>query len=190
MSNSGHQVWNIPNILSMIRLLLVPPTVALIVLNKMVPALILFLVACATDLLDGWIARHYNMKTVLGTWLDPLADKLMAICVLVSFTLVEAQILPWYVTLAILLKEMLMLIGGIFVVYNGYATPSNRWGKLAALVLNVCIGAGFLYEYFTPWYLYATYVALVLVWAAFIQYAIKNMPMVFHKNTQSGADEE
>lgn len=58
--------FNLPNILSIIRILLVPVALVLIFKDKMVAALIVFLVACLTDLADGYIARHYNLITENG----------------------------------------------------------------------------------------------------------------------------
>jgi len=173
---------NIPNILTVFRLCMVPVVVILIAQDQMITALVCFLIACGTDLLDGYIARKYGLVTKLGIWLDPLADKLMALCVLITFTC--RGIFPLWVTLIVLVKELLMLIGGLIVLRKGYSTPSNRFGKAAALLLNVCLGSGFLYQYFAPYYLYATYIVLAVVVAAFIQYAVKNGHLVFAKPAQ------
>ncbi len=178
---------NLPNVLTMIRLLLIPVTIVLIVEDEMIWAFAVFITACLTDLLDGYIARKYNKKTKLGTWLDPLADKLMAVSVIVVFTI--RGILPWFVMAIVFLKELLMLIGGFIVLRKGSVTPSNKFGKIAALLLNISIAAGFMYQYWSPWYLYATYVALVAVVVAFIQYAIINGHLVFEKK-EKGKDEE
>lgn len=178
---------NLPNILTFIRLLLIPATIALILQDQMIWAFVVFLVACLTDLLDGYIARTFNKMTRLGTWLDPLADKLMAVSVIVAFTI--RGILPWFVMAIVFIKELLLLIGGFIVLRKGGATPSNKYGKIAALILNISIASGFMYQYWSPWYLYATYVALVFVVVAFIQYAIVNGHLVFEKK-EKGEDKE
>ena len=77
--------FNVPNILSMIRLCMIPATVILIVYDRLLWGLAVFITAELTDLLDGYIARKYNLITKLGSWLDPLADKLMALAVLITF---------------------------------------------------------------------------------------------------------
>ena len=178
---------NLPNILTFMRLLLIPVTIVLILQDEMVWAFAVFIAACLTDLLDGYIARKYNKMTKLGTWLDPLADKLMAVSVIVVFTI--EGILPWFVMAVVFVKELLMLIGGFIVLRKGSVTPSNKYGKIAALILNISIASGFMYQYWSPWYLYATYIALVAVVVAFIQYAIVNGHLVFEKK-EKGEDEE
>lgn len=169
--NKNEKIITIPNILSFIRLMLIPVVVILIDSDEMIPALIVFLLACATDVIDGFIARHYHLQTRLGTWLDPLADKLMAICVLLIFT--NKKIFPMFVLVTILLKELLMLIGGGMAIKNGHTVPSNVFGKIAAAMLNTCIGSGFLNEYLYPYYMWATYITLGAVIFAFVQYAVK-----------------
>ncbi|MBC8538833.1 CDP-alcohol phosphatidyltransferase family protein [Christensenellaceae bacterium NSJ-63] len=175
----SNKVWNLPNVLTMIRLLLIPVTILLILDNQMVFALIVFLTACGTDLLDGYIARKNHLITKLGIWLDPLADKLMAVSVIVTFTI--RGILPPFVMIVVFAKEFLMLLGGVIILGRGHVTPANKFGKIAALLLNISIGSGFLYEYLSPYYLYATYVALAAVIVAFVQYAAKNGHLIFEK---------
>ena len=79
------QIWSIPNLLSMFRILLIPLMVALYWKGRTIAALIVFGVSAASDIADGQIARRFNMVTDLGKMLDPLADKLTqgaaAICV-------------------------------------------------------------------------------------------------------------
>lgn len=169
--NKNEKIITIPNILSFIRLMLIPVVVILVELDEMIPALIVFLLACATDVVDGFIARHYHLQTRLGTWLDPLADKLMAMSVLLMFT--KKKIFPMFVLITILLKELLMLIGGGMAIKNGHTVPSNVFGKIAAAMLNTCIGSGFLNDYLYPYYMWATYITLGVVIFAFVQYAIK-----------------
>ena len=182
MDNTGKttEKWfNIPNILTFFRFALIPLVIILVVQNKMIWALAAFLIACITDLLDGFIARKYNLISKLGIWLDPLADKCMALAVLITFTF--CRIVPFWVTVVILAKEVLMLLGGFFALRNGHSTPSNKYGKIAAFILNVSIAAGFLCNLLYPWYLYAIYVALAATLIAFAQYAIKNVHLCFEK---------
>lgn len=169
---------NLPNLLALLRLLMVPLVVYFIAQEDMLLAGGLFVTACFTDLLDGFIARRYSLTTRLGTWLDPFADKLMAVSVVVTFTV--KGILPWFVTVIIFFKEFLMLLGGFLALKKGYTTPSNIFGKIASLMLNAAIALGFLYRYVTPYYLWWTYVALVGSIAAFIQYAVKNYHLLFN----------
>ena len=168
---------HIPNILSVIRILLIPVTVMLILKGTMTPALIVFLIACFTDLADGHIARKYNFISRTGMWLDPLADKLMAVSVLVTFAV--RDIIPLFVVITIFAKELLMIIGGMIVVSKKRNAPANKFGKFASFLLNTAIGTGFFYLKWSPWYLYGVYVALAFAVFAFVQYAVKNWKLMF-----------
>lgn len=163
---------NVPNALTVLRILMIPVTAVLIFRDSMIWALAVFLLACGTDLLDGYLARKYHLTTKLGIWLDPLADKLMAITVLVCFTV--RGILPLFVPVVIIVKELLLLAGGAVVLRRGAVTPSNKFGKIAALLLNTSIATGFFYQYWAPYYLWGVYVALAVSVFAFVQYAVVN----------------
>ncbi len=173
---------NFPNFLALLRLFLVPVVVYLVTRGNMVLAGIIFLSACFTDLLDGYIARRYHKTTKLGTWLDPLADKLMAVSVIVTFTI--RGIFPVFVMLVIFIKEFLTLLGGLLALKKGAVTPANIFGKIASLALNTAIMGGFLYRYLTPYYLWWTYAALAGSVIAFVQYTVKNRHLIFDKKGQ------
>lgn len=169
--------FNLPNILTMIRIILVPVVLVLIFKDLMIPALIVFLVACFTDLADGYIARQYNLITKTGIWLDPLADKMMAVGVLIAFTV--RGIVPVWVVAVIFAKELIMITGGAILLKKKKSAPSNKFGKIASFLLNASIASGFFYQYWAPYYLYAIYVALVFAVFALVQYGIRNAHMFF-----------
>ncbi len=169
---------NAPNVLTLLRLGLVPVTAILIYFDLMIPALTVYLVACGTDLLDGYIARKHKLVTDAGILLDPLADKLMAIFAIIAFTVPGARgfaVLPPYVLIVMLVKEVLMVGGGIFLYARGFVAPANTFGKIAAFVLNTAVAFNFLYKYVDPWNVYFISFALVLMVAALFQYAYFNM---------------
>jgi cardiolipin synthase len=145
----------------------------LIYFDIMIPALIVFLAACLTDQLDGYIARKHNLKTDEGALLDPLADKLMAIFTVLSFTV--TGVLPVYIIIILLVKELMMIGGGIFLYFKNIVMPANIFGKIAAFTLNTAIGFTFLHKYVAPWHIYFLYFALALMIAALLQYAYLNM---------------
>ncbi|MDL2287845.1 CDP-diacylglycerol--glycerol-3-phosphate 3-phosphatidyltransferase [Oscillospiraceae bacterium OttesenSCG-928-F05] len=126
---------NIPNLLSLFRLMLIPVFVAAFFSggpNAYKYAACVFLFASATDVLDGFIARKFNKITKLGRILDPLADKLMTATVLVC--IVIGEILPVWVICVFVAKELLMLIGGLFM-YGRVkdVMASNVFGKAATV---------------------------------------------------------
>ena len=78
-------ILNLPNALTLLRLLLIPVFVVLMANNRMMPALGVFVFASLTDILDGWIARRYQLVTDFGKLADPLADKLMVLSAIPMF---------------------------------------------------------------------------------------------------------
>lgn len=157
----------IPNILSVIRLIFVGLfAVAFFKYESMLPAGIIALVAALTDVADGYIARKYNMITDLGMILDPLADKLIqaAICLCIGYKY-NLIIIP----LIFILKETLMIIGGIFIVKAGKKIPPSKWyGKLATLVFFTVTIAIMVFD---KWIEKTVAIVLLLVAAAFMLFA-------------------
>ena len=175
------KIVNLPNILALVRLLLVPVVVWLLLSDRTLWAFVCFLAACLTDLLDGYIARRYQLITQLGIFLDPLADKMMAVWVIVAFTV--KGVLPLGVTVVIFVKELLMLLGGLLTAKNSRVVlPSNRFGKIAAFVFNTAIGTCFLHEYL-PFYRVFVYVALAGSVASMVQYAWRSWDKMFPKKS-------
>ncbi len=78
---------NIPNLLTLLRILLVPIVVWAIAQKQMEIALAAFVVAGVTDAVDGYIAKHFNQQTELGAYLDPLADKALIVSIYVSLAI-------------------------------------------------------------------------------------------------------
>ena len=141
--------YNLPNILTYVRLLCVPAFIAVFFavsgenyLNVYV-AFSIFLFASATDLLDGFIARKYSLITDLGKMLDPLADKLLqvsaAVCLCVNEFVQHSSIgmLFLFFPIALGLKEGFMLMWGIRLAKRTIVVHSNVYGKIAAFVNGV-----------------------------------------------------
>ena len=134
---------NIPNILSIIRILLVVVfVVVFFALESPVWALIVFLTAGATDVVDGYLARRFNWITNLGKILDPLADKLMQCTALVCLCIKE--LVPIWFALVFFAKELATLITGLLVIKRRSVVVVSKWyGKTAVclfyLAIFVCI---------------------------------------------------
>ena len=121
---------SVPNLISLIRLALIPLMLWLYLEGKILIAVILVIVSGITDAIDGYIARHFNQITPLGKVLDPLADKLtqlaLCICLLTHFP----AVIPLVVVLVI--KELLMLHWGLRLLKAGRQPFSALWwGKLS-----------------------------------------------------------
>lgn len=121
---------NIPNTLTILRLVLVPVYIAVYFCTgePKTAACAVFVAASITDVLDGFIARKFHMSTKTGQLLDPLADKLMQIAVVVTM-LIDRRLPLWFV-LFLGIKELFMILGGIFLYSKQTFVKSNFAGKL------------------------------------------------------------
>ena len=130
---------HIPNILSVIRIFLVLVFVfVLFVLDSPLWAIIIFLAAGATDVVDGYLARRFNWITNLGKILDPFADKLMQCTVLVCFWI--KGLIPLWFVIPYFAKEVATLVVGAIVIKRRNVVVVSKWyGKAAACLFYVTI---------------------------------------------------
>lgn len=125
---------NLPNALTILRILLIPVYLYIFYSgldNNILFAGFIFILAGITDVLDGYIARKYDLGTELGAVLDPFADKLMTFTILITFAF--SGIIPMWILIAIGIKEFVMIVGGaILYLFKGkQVLPSNQFGKIA-----------------------------------------------------------
>jgi cardiolipin synthase len=102
---------DIPNIISIIRIVLVAPFVVLILQQEFAWALLLFFVAGISDGIDGYLAKHNNWTSRLGSILDPLADKLLLVSSFITLGIVN--ILPLWLVVAVLLRDLVIVSGAL-----------------------------------------------------------------------------
>ncbi len=139
---------NLPNKLTILRIILIPLFTALFFLT-VVPcnflfACIVFCLASITDFLDGYIARKYNLVTNLGKFLDPIADKILVSTALIIMLVpvAEVGILPWYasIAVAIILARELMVSGfRIVAASKGTVLAADKTGKVKTFLQDVSI---------------------------------------------------
>jgi len=122
-------VWTIPNVLTIIRIILIPVFVVLFFKGQKIAALCVFCVASLTDMLDGYLARRLNQITDFGKLFDPLADKLMVLTVMVCQTFWGP--LPLVAVIIVAVKELVMVLGGVFMLSKDVVVYSNYFGKAA-----------------------------------------------------------
>ncbi|MCF8020174.1 MAG: CDP-alcohol phosphatidyltransferase family protein [Vallitaleaceae bacterium] len=139
---------HIPNILSTLRIGMVPLFAYVYfsdLPNAHYMALGIFILAGITDVLDGFLARHYNLITKIGTVLDPLADKLMQLMAITCLAIDEA--IPVWLTLIVVFKELSMIITGIYMYFRKESTvmASNYFGKAATVLFSFAIFITILY---------------------------------------------
>ncbi|MBP2405528.1 CDP-diacylglycerol--glycerol-3-phosphate 3-phosphatidyltransferase [Streptomyces syringium] len=136
-------LWNIANILTMVRLLLVPGFVLLMMHNGGYDpawrsfAWAAFAVAMITDLFDGHLARMYNLVTDFGKIADPIADKAIMGAALICLSVLDD--LPWWVTGVILFREVGITLMRFWVIRHG-VIPASRGGKMKTLAQGVGVG--------------------------------------------------
>jgi cardiolipin synthase len=128
------RVVTIPNVLSMVRLLLIPVFLVLLVLEQYGWALLLIAVSSITDFVDGYIARHFNQITRLGQLLDPAADRLFILSTLVGLGWVG--VLPWWFVAAIVARDVLLLVLGVVLANHRFGPlPVHHLGKMGTFAI-------------------------------------------------------
>ena len=128
----------IPNLLSVIRIILIPVFAVLLLKDYVVAAIIVIIVAELTDLLDGKIARKFNQVSALGKLLDPIADKLSQISIVIVLIVKYWDNAIKYLFMFFIAKEIIMLIGGAVLLSKGLRpVAAEIWGKVATTVFCI-----------------------------------------------------
>lgn len=119
-------VFSLPNLISLGRLFAVPVTIWLILSDAMLVAFWLFVAACLSDAVDGFIAKRFHAETRIGSYLDPLADK--ALLVSVFITLGHAGYLATWLVILVVFRDLLILVGAyLFHLLTQNLTPQPLW---------------------------------------------------------------
>jgi len=136
--------WTIPNMLTLLRVLLVPCFVFFVIQEGSgvrTAALVIFFVAAFTDYLDGRIARMYNQKSAFGDFADPLADKLLVAAALISFVFIPETRVPLWAVLLILAREVLITWLRVSALRRGETMATSFFGKTktAAQMISIVL---------------------------------------------------
>ena len=138
-----HKIITSPNIISMVRMLLVPTFVILYFVDfsyHAVYALAVLVLSGVSDVVDGMIARKFSMISDVGKLLDPLADKLTQVAVVICLASTNRQILPLVVI--VFVKELIMILGALCLFAQGRKPSEAKWwGKLTTVVLYAVLCA-------------------------------------------------
>lgn len=161
-------LWNIANILTMARCVMVPIFVVLAaLLHDQVPGRLLiagvFVLAMLTDLADGHLARSRNLITDFGKIMDPIADKAMTGAALIMLSVWEY--VPWWMTILILVREIGITIMRFTILRYG-ALPANFSGKAKTMVQS--IGITFCLLPFDLWWEPARWIGLAIILVAVV----------------------
>jgi len=164
--------WNVPNVLTMIRLFLVPVYIVLFAIGEKYSALTVFLLASFTDLLDGRIARKYNLITDFGKLMDPLADKVMVVTAMCSMAIGNktiSAVIPWTAVVILFVKELIMVIGSAVMLRYQIVVYSTMVGKVAQCMFIASLVAVYFHDWFVE--LCAGWLMpldLIMMWASIV----------------------
>lgn len=172
---------NLPNKLTTLRVIMIPFFVFFLLWQngenhtfRMI-ALALFIIASLTDLLDGKIARKYNLVTNFGKFMDPLADKLLVCSALIC--LIELNALPAWMVIIIISREFIISGFRLIAADNGIVIAASYWGKFKTAFQMVMIIALILDFDHPAFHIFETaliYIALILTVVSLIDYLMKN----------------
>ena len=141
-------IFSIPNILSIIRIIIIPFFIVSYFLGKVHLTALLIVLSGLTDVVDGFIARRFNMITSLGKALDPIADKLTIVSILFCVCIKRTMVLGLLATFVV--KEILMGIEGIVIIkYVGEPYSAKWFGKLSTCLLYLSLLTIILWESIT-----------------------------------------
>ena len=170
---------NLPNKLTMFRVVLIPFFIVFL-LASLTPydkwiALAIFIIASLTDLLDGKIARKYNLVTNFGKFMDPLADKLLVCSALIC--LIELDRIPSWMVIVIIAREFIISGFRLVASDNGVVIAASYWGKFKTtfqMIMIVMLILNFDNEMYQICATVITYIALLLTLISLFDYIAKN----------------
>jgi CDP-diacylglycerol--glycerol-3-phosphate 3-phosphatidyltransferase len=176
--------WNVPNALTVLRILMVPVFGWLLLRHDGLEtdwrwwATVVFVVAIATDWVDGFLARRDGLITDFGKLMDPIADKALTGTALVGLSLVDA--LPWWITVVVLVREVGITLMRFVVIRRG-VIPASKGGKLKTVLQAIGIALllaplGGLVAAVGMWVMYAAVVVTVLTGVDYLVQAFRPRP--------------
>ena len=178
---------NLPNKITMFRVILIPFFV-FFMLSEGIPynnyiAAAIFIVASLTDMLDGKIARKYNLVSNFGKFMDPLADKLLVCSALICFVAIPSGPMPAWVVIVIMSREFIISGFRLVASDNGIVIAASWWGKsktisqmIMIILLIADIPALSVLNTVLIW------VALILTVVSLIDYLVKNKNVLSMQN--------
>lgn len=181
-------ILNLANKITITRIILTPLFITAIVYGRMDIALVFFIIAIISDGLDGFIARTYNQKTILGTILDPIADKILLIsafiCLAILKSLPHDFRLPPYVPIIVISRDAIIVLGSVMihVIKGNVKIEPSFWGKITTffqMITIVAILIGFKYSELV----WNTAIAFTIISA--IDYILKGSRVLSENNLNS-----
>lgn len=179
---------NLPNKLTIFRVILIPFFVVFLLLDPSNQtyryiADAIFIIASLTDMLDGKIARKYNLVTNFGKFMDPLADKLLVSAAIICL-IATGQLAAWIV-IVIISREFIISGFRLIASDNGIVIAASYWGKFKTvfqMLMIIVLIANIQMPFFTVLGTILIYVALVLTIVSLIDYIVKNKDVLKEQN--------
>ena len=177
--NRMEEFMNLPNKLTIFRILCIPVFVVLMLVNT-IPynnyiAVGVFIIASLTDMLDGKIARKYNLVTNFGKFMDPLADKLLVCSALIA--LVDFDKVAAWIVIIIIAREFIISGFRLIAADNGVVIAASYWGKFKTtfqMIMIILLILDLNYPFSGVVNMVVTYIALILTVVSLIDYIVKN----------------
>ncbi|GAA2091185.1 CDP-alcohol phosphatidyltransferase family protein [Pseudolysinimonas kribbensis] len=178
------RILTVPNVLSLLRLLLIPVFLVLLITQQYLWALVTLVVSSITDFVDGYVARRFDQVSRLGQLLDPAADRLFIFSTLVGLAI--RGFLPWWLVGVVVARDVLLLVLGVILAQHRYGPlPVHHLGKLGTFALLVAmpvlvLGAAFpaVDAWAEPVGWAAALWGVFLYWWAGVVYAIQTGRMI------------
>ncbi len=137
---AGSRFWNAPNTITVARIFVVPVVMALLAYESFVTcwvAAFLYVAASISDIVDGYLARKYNLVSIIGAFLDPLADKLLVIGALVM--LVPLGRMPAWMAAVLIMRDVTITALRGIAASEGLIISASKWGKYKTTFLDVSL---------------------------------------------------
>lgn len=134
MTGASSRIVTIPNVLSALRLVLIPVFLVLLGSAEYLGALVVIVVSSLTDFVDGWIARRFDQVSRIGQLLDPAVDRLFILSTLAGLAWIG--LVPWWLLAVVVARDVALLVLGIVLANIGYGPlPVHHLGKIATFAL-------------------------------------------------------
>ena len=180
--------FNIPNLLSTLRILSIPLLIILLSYHKYAGALAVFIGAAITDGLDGFIARRFKQNTIIGAYLDPIADKLLLTSTFIVFAVLH--LMPKWLTILVVSRDIIIAMGilTLQLVSVKVEIKPSLLSKCTTVLQLTSIGARLLFEVLgsrfegMPYMIYLYWATGLLTVASGMQYVVRGLRIISEPN--------
>ena len=175
----------VPNIITMIRILLAPIFIIYVINGQLLTGLAVLIICGISDGVDGMVARLFNQKSKLGTWLDPLADKIILVSAFFSLG-IEGFLPPW-LAVVVISRDLLILTGVVIIYLTGIELNikpvlTSKITTCFQFITVIAVLAGTYLSFMEGKYIYLYYLTALLTIVSFLQYLYQWLKMMGDKS--------